>query len=109
MPVSNLQADNFAEAKRALEAAQARFDYATGIHIDAAILELSAAKMRLSAVLQENRALFFYPDGLDKHGREGRGHQNETDSKTSDLSNGPDKCENSETEQQGGQAKRQSR
>lgn len=49
-------AQEFEQAKQALKAAESRFNYATGPYVDAAVLELSAAKLRLSAVIQQMRS-----------------------------------------------------
>lgn len=61
-------AQEFEQAKQALKAAESRFNYATGPYVDAAVLELSAAKLRLSAVIQQMRSC---PEGLDEES-EGR-------------------------------------
>lgn len=58
------------EALRAKRIAEDRFNNATGPYVDAAILELSAAELRLSAAIQETRSLF-YLDGLDKESKKG--------------------------------------
>lgn len=65
-------AQEFEQAKQALKVAESRFNYATGPHVDAAILELSAAKLRLSAVISETRSLFCL-EGPDEKTNGGRG------------------------------------
>lgn len=64
-------AQEFEQAKQALKAAESRFNYATGPYIDSAILELSAAKLRLSAVISETRSLFCL-EGLGKEAKRGK-------------------------------------
>ena len=68
---------NLADALNAVQAAQSRFDYATGAYVDSAVLELTAAELRLSAAIWESRSLFC-PEGLDKPTNTGnpgqRGH-----------------------------------
>ena len=62
------------DALRYQEAAQCRFDYATGAQVDAAVLELTAADLRLSAALTEARPLFC-PEGLEQVTNRGKGCQ----------------------------------
>lgn len=64
-------AQEFEQAKQALKAAESRFNYATGPYIDSAILELSAAQLRLSAAIQETRSLFC-PNRVTNQDKRGR-------------------------------------
>lgn len=66
-----MNADALLEALRAKRIAEDRFNNATGPYIDAAILELSAAELRLSAAIQETRSLFCL-EGLDKESKRGK-------------------------------------
>lgn len=59
------------ETAEAVRIAQSRFDAAEGSYIDAAALELTAAKLRLSAAILEARSLFC-PEGLDGVANGGR-------------------------------------
>lgn len=63
--------ESIEQTRRALEIALNHFNWATGPYVDAAIMELSAAEMRLSAAIQEQRSLFCL-NTLDKPTNRGR-------------------------------------